>query len=424
MSSQHTRNQTHRTRWRKTGTALASLTAIAILTLPAAGQDQGGLLLRFGVTQELGTNSNPSLAVGGSERENQARTRLSFTALNQTPIDTLSLSVDGVLEFGDGRQNGLSNPGGALSWRREVANSALDLRLGLREREVEDIDFGLGLDPLTGGLVVTTRPGTGTERVTNGNVSLELGRQSPFGATFALGRTDTEYFDATDPNLEDQERTTARATLRFDLSPVTTANLSLSTAQLDRAVSGRSDTDTLGLSLTTARPDGDLSANLNFDDTAGGRRSSFSLGRTLDLPSGSIGGTLGVVRDTGGETSLIASLDWLYALPRGELTLGFDQTVLNDADDVETEVRALEIGLTQSLTPRVSAELGLSYTQRDSTASDLDTTNISAGVNYALDENWSLALDANHRIRDEQGVGRANSTSLSLSVSRTFDWRP
>ena len=45
-------------------------------------------------------------------------------------------------------------------------------------------------------------------------------------------------------------------------------------------------------------------------------------------------------------------------------------------------------------------------------------------LNYALTPDWTLNIGANHRIKDEDSIGRAASNSVFLSVGRTFEFRP
>ena len=70
--------------------------------------------------------------------------------------------------------------------------------------------------------------------------------------------------------------------------------------------------------------------------------------------------------------------------------------------------------------------MGAAWTRSEKTSSGLVTDNASldASISYALNEDWSMNFGASHRIKDEDGVGRAKSNSVYLSVGRTFEWRP
>ena len=63
---------------------------------------------------------------------------------------------------------------------------------------------------------------------------------------------------------------------------------------------------------------------------------------------------------------------------------------------------------------------------RDSTGTGIvtDSASLNAALSYALNEDWAMNFGASYKMRDEDGVGRANSSSAFLSVGRTFEWRP
>lgn len=92
----------------------------------------------------------------------------------------------------------------------------------------------------------------------------------------------------------------------------------------------------------------------------------------------------------------------------------------------ETLVTSLSLGMTQELNPRLTLNLGASWTESEKQATGLatDTTSFDASLSYALTEDWAMNFGASHKVKDEDGVGKADSSSVFLSLGRTFEWRP
>lgn len=393
----------------------------------AWGQDTGGVLLSFGLNQSLRSESNPGLSNPSAKSRLTSRTQLSFSAVTETRTQRLALTAQGVVIAGDSKTKGFAEPSANLSYRLESANSLLSLSAAIREQDVDALDFFLDTDDATGLPVITSVSGTGTQRITTYGGSLEFGREAPFGGTVSLNRVDTRYSGTTDPSLIDSTRDTARLSLRFDLSPATTLTASASASRLDEVgAATTSTTKTLTLGLDHARPNGKITAEASVTDTASGRRESLSFGRSYDLPTGELTARIGVTSQAQGGTAVTGSLGWKQDLPNGALSLGLSRSVTGDSRDNETRLTRLNLGLTRELSPSItgSLNLGLQDSYATATAIGTRTTNISANLAYAMTEDWNLDLGATHRIRAKSGSASAASTTLTLALRRSFDFRP
>lgn len=405
------------------------LTAALSVCLPGLGvaqtQEAGGVLITFGIDQSLQWQDNPDLDIPASGSDTTSRTKLRFGFVSETRTQRLAFDLGGTVVAGNGTESGLVSPSAELSYRLESAASALELAAFLREADVDALDFLTGTDDL-GAPVLTAVTGTGTRRQTGADLRLEFGRDAPFGGSFSLGRTNTDYRDTTDASLIDNSRTTAGLTLRFDLTEVTTATATLSGSRLQEDAAPTETTETLTLGLSHDRPDGAYTTSLSISRNDDGTRQALRFGRSIDLPSGKLALSLGLSRPVAGSTQAIGAIDWQQELARGTFRIGLSRDVTGNDRDEETRATRLAVSYSQSLTPTLGLSLSAGYQASRDTLTGLDatTTNISASLRQDLTADWGLNLGATHRIKDEDGVGRAKSSSVFLSLSRDFEFRP
>lgn len=404
---------------------LAPLAIVVLCVGPVLAQqsEEGGVLLRLGLSQELRNQSNPDLDIPAGPSESQARTLLSLDLTSRTRTQELALSASGALEAGQNREDGLVGPRVQLSYSREAATSRFGLTAFLREQDVETLDFLL--DDLDGNPIVTTVSGTGTRRQTGGNLSLDFGQDAPFGGRVTLGQTDTDYLGTSDPSLIDSQRRNASLALRFELSPATNATARLSLSRLEEDGAPASDTAGLSFGLSHARPDGTYDVAVSLTRSETGTRESLTFGRSLDLASGTLSVRLGLSSQEAGGANVIGGLSWQQDLPRGRLGIRFDHQVTSDEDDTETAVSRLSMSVSQDLSTRLSGTLRLGLQDSSETASGLSTRTIdlSSSLRYELTEDWGLSLGVSRRERDKDTTGTARSTTVFMNLNRSFDFR-
>lgn len=406
--------------------ALCSLALTgAILPSVAMAQEGGGVALTFGISQGLWWEQNPDLATPATGGEFTSRTGLNFGLVSATPTQQLSLSAGGTLLGGAGRdgKNILEAPSATLAYHREGANSALDASVYHQETEVSALDFLFDTDP-TGAPVVTAVSGTGTRRVTGAKLKLALGTEAPFGGDLSLGYAETDYMDTTDPSLLDSTRTTASLGFHLDLSEATRATARLGTTRLEETALAEKTTDTLELGLNRDLANGTIGITAGVTDGTSGTRQSLSFGRSLELPAGKLSASLGVAWPALGNPGLIGMLDWQKELARGSVGVKLSRSVTEGSGDAESTISQATFSLTQSLSPRLGANvaLGLKDSRDDASGTSTRSTDLSASLNYALTEDWGLTMGASHRIRETAVT--ADSSALYLSISRNFEFRP
>lgn len=404
---------------------LGAACLVAGVVLPGFAQEQGGLRLTFGINQGLDWRDNPDLENPSSGSETTSRTQLRFGLISQTPTQRLAFDLGGTVVAGSTTENGLTTPSARLLYRRESAAAALELEAFLREADVDTLDFILGSDDLNAP-VVTAVTGSGTRRQTGATAMVEFGREAPFGGSFSLGRTQTDYLDTTDPSLIDNVRTTAQLALRFDLTEVTSVTTTLSAARLDEGSAPREDTENLTIGLTHSLPAGAYTASLTIGRTEDGTRESLSFGRRLDLPAGQLSASFGLSRPVTGKTQGIGTLDWQQDLANATFRLGLARAVTGNDQDEETRVSRLTMSYAQELTPTIGLNLsaGLQDSHETQTGLSTRTANLSASLRQELAQDWGLNLGITHRIKDASGTGRASSNGVFLSLSRDFVFYP
>lgn len=404
---------------------LLPLTAAAVLMATSALAQEGrGRLLTFGIEQSFSWADNPGLAIPSEGSRLRADTRLSFGAVFEGPRDLLAFQSSVLLrgqDSGSGFDFGLETPAAELSYTRSGATSSFTASAFIRD---SDLAEGLALsDDDTPVLVLED----GSARTSGGRLAYSFGDGAPFGGTVRAGLTNTDYRDTTDPDLVDNRTVTAGVGLRFSLNEVTEATLDIDHRLYDETGAAPAESSTtVAAGLTRALPRGSLRAGLSTTFDADGSRSGLSFGRSIDLPNGALSLDLGLTQSEGGGVDVTGALAYQQDLPRGGLSARLSRAVTTDAGNDQTLVTALSLGLAQELTPRMGLNMGADWSRSEDTASGTvtDNTSLNAALNYALSQDWTLSAGANHRIKDEDGIGRANANSVFLSVGRTFEFRP
>ncbi|WP_425041425.1 hypothetical protein [Primorskyibacter sp. S187A] len=410
--------------WR--GCAAGAVMVAGLVAVPALAQDASGVLLRFGVSQELRHETNPGLNTDDVQSETSLRTNLSADLISETVSDRLVLSASGALEFGDVEtrdETVFVDPDLQLSYRREAARSAFDVTATLRERDVDTLDFDFELAD-DGALLVSSATGLGRQRVTSARIGLDLWRDTPARLRLSYGVTDTRYVDVTDPNLTGSQRHNTRAALTLDFSPVTSLTTTLSHTLLEQEDDDDTQSTALSFNLQNERPDGvfDIAGSLTASDE--GNRTNLSVGRSLETPRGVMTGRLGLSQEIAGSIVVVGSLNWQQPLPRGTFSAGISQNVGENERGEETQLSLLNLGLSHEFSPSLSGNFGLGL--RSAQVDDVETSSadLSASLRYEVTQDWGLNFSASHRIREEDGASAAESTTFGVSLSRTFEVRP
>lgn len=450
--------------------------ALSALTAIAQDTDEGGVLLTFGIEQRFEVGRNIALEVPEEGTSSVATTTLSFGLSSETRTQRISIEGSSGLRIsdlpGEGTDVGFSDTELRLEYGQDVGNSAFT---ATAEYTHSDIDFLRSLSDFEDDDGVIVLPpdfddltGGGTRQEYDVELGLELGRENMLGFNLTAGASGVDYSGTTDPDLF-QTRTTSlglETILRF--SEVTTGIIGLSAEQYDaenaemtdrltseitfgieHEISPRArvdasigysvidteelisgDTRTTGLiwhlGAEYDMPNGVLTAEFDSSRDTAGRLRTFRIGRSLEIPDGTLSGSIGVADIPGGSTEIIGDLSWRQELGPNEIIAEISRSVSTSTDDESRATTTAGIGYVWGLSPLSSVRFNVAYALTDGTATEaeVERTDLSAVYRRALTPDWNLNTGVIYRTRDEEGVGRAESPSIFVSVDRQFSVRP
>lgn len=436
--------------------------------MPATAQQaaEGGTEFRFGVTTGLEYHSNKTLdrPNPGSSVENV--TRLTFGMTQETRTSLFQLDLGGELRFGDtpgDDDQGFAAPSLSLLYERESASSKLTVKSRVQQRDISAITNVV--DPITDEVISVSDPGT--RLGFSHRAQLDVGVDSPLGASFGVTRSGARYNDTISTSYYDSDTWAADAGLVARLNPVTelTADLAYKLYEADnteeteretrsaelglryqldqatelRAVIGTSEVKTsdtggtdketggtyrLGLERELAR--GSAGVTLARVITANGARDELSFNRDLELPRGVLEAEIGVSRGDSDDTVLVASVGYEQELPLGTISFALARDVrTSDAgfDQTTTQVTA---GWAQQVSPLSQLGLSASYgvvESDDPADADEGRADIALSLDRMLTEDWTLSAGVQHRIDFADGLSDARDNAVFLSLSRDFTFR-
>lgn len=310
----------------------------------------------------------------------------------------------------------------------------------------------------------------GSRVTTSARALFESGLNDPFGFGVELAHKGVQYTGTTDPGLYDSQTNSAAVFTRFRFSPVAEGRLTASWEKYDAAdallTSRETRSLTAGLSyeitpittfeaslgydyitettnlpstaiqrgvsgslgLTRDMPNG--TAGLVFESSlsANGRRSALTASRAIDLPTGSLDATLGVSYGPSGTFLPIGSLDYVYELPRGEITASLNHRAAISSAGNDVVTTSASLGYRTDITRLSSlsfdadfasvADLGFTPVDRTSLAS------LRASYSYEITPDWDLSAGYEHRIRFETGTPQRSSNEIFLVFEHKLDDRP
>lgn len=404
-----------------------ALTAtIALQGLPAAAQE-GGLRYVFSLSERLEASRNPGLSTPAGDDSLNAVTSLSFGLTSSTQTEELSLALDGGLRLSqtgsEAVDTGIDGPQLAFGYERSAANASFSASLDYSDARIETLrplsDF-LNED---GEVELPSNPddlvGTGIRRATGASVRLDLGTAAPLGVSLEAGFDRTDYADVSDADLVDSQSLSLGATARLRLSETLSGDVSLTQRIYEAEDAAATRRVTQGLDIGLAQeisPRLSLSAGIGAsvaqtDGDAAEKSTTARVGLDLALPNGGL--AFDISQDS-------AEISWQQDLPRG--SIGAALSHRPDADGTgSTSVAALNYS--QSLSAVSGLNLGLSYSDfSDPGENDVARADLTASYTHSLTEDWGLSVGANLSRRDEATEGAANSSTLFLSLSRSFEF--
>jgi len=268
--------------------------------------------------------------------------------------------------------------------------------------------------------------GSGTRTVTTYGAELRWGLQAPLGASVSVDRRELRYAGA-NASLVDADTTTLGTGLRLNLSPVTTARITLEQIRYEEAGQPRQDTTRGSAGLTFERPLGDISTQINATRTDNGDISwGLTLGRSIALANDNVlNASLGVTQDSAGEAQISGRLNYGYALPEGQISLSAQRGVTTGGPGNGRLSTTLQANYNQALSPLSNVQFGLNFAQisEASGAGDLSSGGLNASYGWRLSPEWQVNLGLQANLRDDT-VTRNTSRGVFVGLNRSFQYRP
>jgi hypothetical protein len=451
---------------RKLPAVVAGTASMAVLTaFGVQAQEQGGALATFGLSFGGEYKSNDP-----GEGESSFTTGLSFGLSSATRTQSFGLSADGQFVFDeDGFE--FENPGLDLDYARANRSTAFDIGLSYSIRDVEG-EFEV-IDPVTE-VVTDLIDDDGTLESIRLNAGLETGRDAPFGTETRFSYTERSYTDTSDPDLDDLESWQIGTTLRFDVDPRISLRTSASyretqeddaaqtesrttrfgiggtflidplwTASLDLGYSRfeteeddifgnrvLTEEDGVGASLSVTRQfrDGTLALALAREVSDIGAEDSLRVFRNRVLANGGeLAWSLGAVSFPNGDTAPIASASYAMPTPRGSFSVSLDQATAVNSDDDSVVSTSVALDYNETINASSGWSLNGSLANVEVVGDeDGGQTRAQMGISYnhALTRDWDLSAALSHRITYEDGEEDDSASTLSLSLERSFSFRP
>lgn len=447
----------------------AALSLAAMTAAPVLAQDGTGVRGNLSFSTGLEVSDNPSLVTAPDGTTLTSVTNLGFSVSSETRVDRFSFSVGAGIEGEDGGTTteadalDVRRSNIAIDYTREGINSRLSLSGRYDEANLDDEVFGFFTDGVfdPDALIVEG----GTRERTRFSADFSTGIDAPFGVDLSLGLSSNDFVDIVDPDLNDSDAQRLSAIARFSINPSTTARLTgrYDRTDVDDLAETSRRTQSIGAGVTTQintgleisadlsldasetlngtvvasedegvglifgvsqpRPDGAISLNLSSRIDDSGRRTSASVSRDFELPTGGLTLSLGVVNQEDQDLELTTRVEYTREAPGGTLTANLVQSPSTSDGDVFLNT-SLGLGYVAPINSISSWSADFSYGAASKFGEEDGDARTAAGVQYSRDLNvdWALNAGLRHVRISEDGADTRTSNTLFLNVGRDFSF--
>lgn len=387
-------------------------------------------------------------------------------AATETRSQRFSFAVDTAAEIHEGASD-FTNTNAALDYA--IFNRSSELSVGLDyseadiDGEIDGIDFDAD-DLITDDGVLETHAA---------RIRLVTGRDRLFGTNTTIGFSQDDYVGTTDPDLVSSTTLDAATELRFTLGrtaelrlsglwretgeddalntdstfvrvalagdvlvdPAWRASFAIGVSELETEEDGGGGRVTtieegadLRLGATRFMPNGTLAFSAGISVIEDETISDLSVTRDMELPGGAdFSGSAGLVLFDNGDVRPFFSLSYSNEiLPGQQLSVSLSQE--GDSDDGETSLRTLlDAAYTQALTPvssiSVTGQLA-GVNVIDGASADTLAATFGLAYSHDLTPEWALVARADHRRVYEDDVQTDRISAVSITLERSFSFRP
>ena len=425
---------------------LTAVTAIgAVMTLVVAvpfgawaqQNDRGGMLFQLRLAERFQTRDSTSPDPDENGTTNQFITDLDLSFSSETRTEAISLDFGAGYRLADGPTTDgfvgtLASPTLSLSYSQDAATASLDVTVTASQvqlSEVSPLDVSTSEDrPLASDFAELTDGGT--RQQIGFDARLSLRDDAPFGLIFGLGANDISFTDLpAGSGLQDRSSLRLTTTGRFDVTKVLQVRAGLQYDFIER--DGEDEIERFGFNgrAVLTRPDGNYRVLGNFADGDGGAQAALTFGRRIERPNLEADFALGMTRSA--EETLIATGSARFAYEfgpesaLGTVTATADRDVSFASGSEEEIVTSLSLASSYAISPLASLSASAQLAQSEGVVTG-DTVDLAqAGVNFRYDfaQDWRATAGVTADWRDPSDDASSESTTISLTVSRSFDLR-
>lgn len=465
-----------------TTTQASTVTPVTPATTTAV--PRGGLTFDLGFESRLTFDDNFQLQPNTAGSSAIFDNKLTFDLSSITANQEFRFDGSGVLRYADfpGRTvSGFEDPNLRLRYRIENSNSRLTINGRYRSVDREFLDPFFLADDIATALALGVDPNTlpldsdgGTLTTNFASLLYETGLNAPLGFRIGASHAERDYSNLTvaNPRLFDTQTDRVDATVTAKLSPVTVmsfnagleqyeardteqterktvdysigitqdinpvmvldARIGLTKVDTDKVPanlsSSRSGTNGL-LKLTKTVPRGTVFGALDSSVNQNGTQTSLRFGRDLQLPSGNLSASLGLVRTPSGSTNYIAAIAYDHALKSSDITVSLNRDVSTNNVDEDILDTRLTVDYNMQINAVSSLQLTLNYGRSESADSlggvpTQTRTTLRAAYTRELTPDWDMSGGVTLRRKTDSQSGDANSNAVFLSLNRDFSFRP
>lgn len=444
----------------RTGLSLTATLALSVsLAPPVLAQGGPGATGTLSFSQGLQLDDNFDMDSNTSGVTIEPITRLGFSARSTTRSETLNFQIGTEIigEFGGGAADEfeVENSSASVGYERQGANSRLSFSASFTEVDLDESiltlgpAFGIGVG--SGTLVIDD----GSAEVLTFDTQLQTGIQGPFGLTLRGSYLDEKFFNTLDPDLRDRTRVAVDALAEFRVNPARTIRVLAGTSREDEdgvpddtintfaglgiggstrgglvysadLIYDRSETsvveDGLGaaVSVTQARPNGSIGADVTSRIIDGLRRTEASVNRGFTTPASSFGFALGVV-DQEGDDSLrpLASLSYQRGTRDQTLSASLSQSPSLDSG-IAYGNTSITVGYTQAINANSGWTAAFNYTAVNEFNGTDDDDRTTARLTYTrtLTQEWQMNTGVQHTRESTGGGSTETSNMVFFNIQR------
>ncbi len=383
----------------------------------------------------------------------------------RTLTDTFIADAEGTIRFSneplDGTKAQADNPIVGFAYDRTVDDSSFNFGASYRRADLDFFDPLSDIDP-NGNFANSY--GSGNLQILRANFGLDLNTNGPVSFNLIGTAFEQNYYDTSDPTLNDQVNNTLLGDLGFELTPTlrmlvgggynrqtfsnatdterqttsadmgfvaqlnervdTTLRLGYSEVQANRNTGNVNKQGIVGsLNILAQQENGQIGANLNSVVNENGDQYNGTVFKQILWSNAALDFRLGATVSTNTDIRPIGNIGYTYDMPRSVIRLGLRQFATVDDQGEDTLNTYVDAAITHNFTPvsAVSLILGAGAVRfENDLKNDYNRANFTAVYSHALTTDWDMNFGYRGQFRDQENNQSADSNAVFVGLQRDF----